>query len=85
MKLHIGVDDESGLDHSIETTSANVHDLTPSDKLLHGEEARVWADAGYQGIEKRQAHHDRKVAWRVCSLASTVWSTGSQFTAASFR
>ncbi|TGG90913.1 MAG: IS5 family transposase [Aphanocapsa feldmannii 277cV] len=65
MKLHIGVDDESGLAHSIETTSANVHDLTPSDKLLHGEEARVWADAGYQRIEKRQAHHDRKVAWHI--------------------
>ena len=39
MKLHIGVDDQSGLVHSMETTSANVHDLSPSEKLLHGEEA----------------------------------------------
>ena len=65
MKLHIGVDDQSGLAHSLETTSANAHDLIPSDRLLHGEEARVWGDVGYQGIEKRQAHRDRKVAWHI--------------------
>ena len=63
MKLHIGVDDQSGLVHSMETTSANVHDLSPSEKLLHGEEAYVWGDAGYQGIEKREGHQDRKVTW----------------------
>ena len=28
MKLHVGVDDQSGLVHSLATTSANVHDLT---------------------------------------------------------
>lgn len=55
MKLHIGVDEESGMVHSMETTSANVHDLTPSEKLLHGEEVRVWRDAGYGGIEKRKS------------------------------
>ena len=36
MKLHVGVDEESGLIHSMESTSANLHDLTPSAKLLHG-------------------------------------------------
>lgn len=41
MKLHIGVDEESGMVHSMETISANVHDLTPSEKLLHGEEMPV--------------------------------------------
>jgi len=30
MKVHIGVDAESGLIHSVETTAANVHDLTPA-------------------------------------------------------
>ncbi|MFM9100708.1 MAG: IS5 family transposase, partial [Cyanobium sp.] len=38
MKVHIGVDSESGLIHSVETTAANVHDLTPAAELLHGEE-----------------------------------------------
>ena len=63
MKLHSGVDEESGMVHSMETTSANVHDLTPSEKLLHGEEVRVWGDAGYGGIEKREERQDRHVTW----------------------
>jgi IS5 family transposase len=50
MKVHIGVDSESGLIHSVETTAANVHDLTPAGVLLHGEETVVYADAGYQRI-----------------------------------
>jgi IS5 family transposase len=55
MKVHIGVDKDNGLIHSIETTSANVHDLTPAADLLHGQETVVYADSGYQGSrsEKR--------------------------------
>jgi IS5 family transposase len=53
MKDHIGVDSQSGLIHPVETTAANVHDLTPASDLLHGEETVFYADAGYQGIEKR--------------------------------
>ena len=51
--MHIGVDKDNGLIHSIETTSANVHELTPAAELLHGEGTVVYADSGYQGIEKR--------------------------------
>lgn len=65
MKMHIGVDDALGLIHSVSTTSANAHDITESAALLHGEEERVWADAGYQGVEKRNEHKDRKVDWWV--------------------
>ena len=65
MKLHVGVDGQSGLVHSLATTSANVHDLTASEQLLHGGEARTWGDAGSRGMEKREAHKDRQVAWRV--------------------
>jgi IS5 family transposase len=35
MKVHIGVDAESGLIHSVQTTAANVHDLTAAAELLH--------------------------------------------------
>jgi IS5 family transposase len=65
MKMHIAVDDAIGLIHSIETTSANEHDITQVDKLLHGKEKRVWGDAGYTGIEKREEHEKRKVNWFV--------------------
>ena len=53
MKVHIGVDKDSGLIHSVVATAANVHDLTPSSELLPGEEEVVYGAAGYQGIAKR--------------------------------
>jgi IS5 family transposase len=65
MKVHIGVDAASGLIHSVETTAANVHDLTPAAKLLHGEETVVYADAGYQGIDKRPEMKGKKIQFRV--------------------
>lgn len=63
MKLHIGVDEALGLIHSLETTPANASDINHAHQLLHGEEERVWADAGYTGIEKREEHQG--VDWLV--------------------
>jgi IS5 family transposase len=65
MKVHVGVDKDNGLIHSIETTSANVHDLTPAAELLHGKETVVYADAGYQGIEKREEMQGKAIGFRV--------------------
>lgn len=48
MKAHIGVDEKSGLVHSVLGTAANVADVTQFGKLLHGEESTVSADAGYR-------------------------------------
>ena len=53
MKAHIGVDAESGLVHTVIGTAANVNDVTQGHGLLHGGEAQVFADAGYQGADKR--------------------------------
>jgi IS5 family transposase len=65
MKVHIGVDQDNGLIHSVETTAANVHDLTPAAELLHGDETVVYADAGYQGIEKREEMQGKGIGFRV--------------------
>ena len=46
MKVNVGVDSETGVVHSVSTTSANVHDVTEAHRLLHGGEKRVWGDAG---------------------------------------
>jgi transposase, IS5 family len=54
MKAHIGVDAESGLVHTIIGTAANVNDVTQGHGLLHGDETVVFADAGYQGADKRE-------------------------------
>jgi len=45
-KIHIGVEKDTGLIHSVVTTAANVHDLTQACKLLHGDEEVVYGDAG---------------------------------------
>jgi IS5 family transposase len=65
MKVHLGMDKDSGLIHSVVTTSANVHDLTPAAELLHGDEEVVYADAGYQGITKRREMAGKTTAFRV--------------------
>ncbi len=61
MKMHVAVDDAFGLIHRISTTPANVHDITQAGDLLHGKEKRVWGDAGYGGLEKRDEHKERAV------------------------
>ena len=53
MKAHIGVDADSGLVHTVRGTAGNVADVVEANTLLHGQETQVWADAGYQGADKR--------------------------------
>ena len=65
MKVHIGVDSETGLVHSLSTTAANVHDVTETHNLLHGGERVVWCDAGYQGVHKRRENLGREIDWQV--------------------
>ena len=65
MKVHFGVDKDSGLIHSVENTSVNVHDITRAAQLLHGVEEVVYGDAGYQGIEKRPEISDKRITFRV--------------------
>lgn len=47
MKLHIGVDSQTGLAHSAVVTSANVHDKHPLPDLLHGTEKQLHGDSAY--------------------------------------
>lgn len=53
-KAHIGVDRDSGLVHTVKATAANVHDVSMTPELLHGEEETVNGDSGYVGAEKRE-------------------------------
>ena len=65
MKVHIGVDSQTGVVHSMTTTSANVHDLTELPRLLHGGESQVWGDARYQGVDKRPGNRGLDVEWQL--------------------
>ena len=64
MKAHIGVDADSGLVHTVRSTAGHVHDINEGNSLLHGQEQVVFADAGYQGIEKR-ADATLKARWHI--------------------
>jgi IS5 family transposase len=54
MKAHIGMGTDSGLAHTVVSSSANVSDISQTAKLLHGQEEKVWTDAGYVAVEKRE-------------------------------
>jgi IS5 family transposase len=64
MKAHIGVDAESGLVHTVRGTAGHVNDVVEANSLLHGEETIVFADAGYQGAQKRPDAR-QGVTWHV--------------------
>ena len=53
-KGHIAVDRDTGLVKKIETTAANVHDVTQVAGLMDGTEEEFYGDSGYLGAEKRE-------------------------------
>ena len=65
MKCHIGIDADSGLVHTVVGTAANVNDVTQAGALVHGEETDVFADAGYQGVTKREEVQGIEANWHV--------------------
>jgi len=70
MKAHIGADLSSGLVHTVIGTAANVNDVTVGNALLHGEETEVFADAGYQGADKRAGGDGKAAQWHVAMKPS---------------
>ena len=70
MKAHIGVDESTGLVHTVKSTAANVADVTQVDALLHGKEREVYADAGYIGADKRARKRGRR--WYIAAKRGKV-------------
>ncbi|MDE7299265.1 MAG: IS5 family transposase [Lachnospiraceae bacterium] len=54
MKVHSGVDAGSGYVHTITGTSANVHDIEETAKLIRKEDEVVYGDSGYSGADRRE-------------------------------
>jgi IS5 family transposase len=52
MKVHVGVDAQSKVIHSVVTTPANTADCKVLGQLLHGEERRVYGDQAYKSQTK---------------------------------
>ena len=55
MKAHVGVDAGNGIVHSLETTTAKVHDSRVWNELLHGGETSIRADKAYVSAEREEA------------------------------
>ncbi len=70
MKAHVGACSKSGLVHTLETSTASVHDSQKADELLHGQEKERYGDKAYADEGKRQEHSQRGVKWRVTIKAS---------------
>lgn len=76
-KAHIGVDEDTGLIHTLETTAGNVSDVSMTPKLMTGYEEELVGDAGYLGAQKREDalirnNYNKKIKYRVCRRPSTV-------------
>ena len=69
MNCHMGVDAGTGYIHSITATSANVHDISETAKLIRPDDEVVYGDSGYLGIEKRPEiagdEHKSKIVYRI--------------------
>ena len=60
-KGHIGVDVDTNIIHSVEFTSANVHDTDKFDDLLTGSERRVLADKGYANKQRKKSLQEQGI------------------------
>ena len=78
MKAHIGVDEQSGLVHTVVSTAANVSDISQTANLLHGDEEVIGADAGYVGVAKREDVKDSlgeklpSMKWRIAKRRKPI-------------
>ena len=69
MTAHIAVDADSGVTHSLETSTAKLHDSQVWDELLHGKEKSDWADKGYVSAEREAAFGGLGKFWGVMRKA----------------
>lgn len=53
MKAHVGVYADSGTVHSLEATTAKIHENRIWDELLHGDKTSVWADKRYVSAKRK--------------------------------
>lgn len=72
MKVHIGVDVDSGLVHGVVGTSANVPDVSQAHALLHAHEQEAFGDAGYIVVDKRDEMKRKSVKWRVAAKRGKI-------------
>lgn len=71
MKAHIGVDDISGLIHTLICTTAKVGDAATVEELWHGKEKRKFGDKGYYHQEKKRNARRDGIFWGILDRGTT--------------
>lgn len=76
-KGHIAVDRDTGLVRKIETTAANVHDVTQVAGLMDGTEEELYGDSGYLSAEKREEailtnDQGKEIQYIICARPSSL-------------
>jgi IS5 family transposase len=66
MKLHAGMDMDSGIAHSITFTAANVADVSETENLIHGDEVLVVGDKGYVSAALKEKYAAEGIDYAVC-------------------
>jgi len=69
MKSHIGVDVHSALVHTMEATTAKVHDKAKLGDLQHGEEKSLFGDKGYYDEGLKRTHRASGLFWGILDRA----------------
>lgn len=75
-KAHIGTDKDSGCVHSVEFTSANVHDSQVLEELEHWNEKELYWDSAYHSEKQLRNHLNKWVLFSVC----VKWSRNKSLT-----
>ena len=65
MKVHIGVDTDSGLVHTVRGTAANVADVNVLGELLHGGEESLHGDSAYHSKQLKAQAQASGIAFNV--------------------
>lgn len=65
MKLHCGVDADSGLIHHMETTTAKTHDKVMMNELFYGKEKRKFGDKGYYSEADKRSARANGIFWGI--------------------
>jgi len=69
MKMHIGVDNQKGLVHTLKTTTAKIHDRDEFYNLLHGDEKIILGDKGYYNEKDKKHCRSQDIFWGILDKA----------------
>jgi len=65
MKAHIGTDTDTGVIHSLQTSTAKVHDKDKFDELMHGREKAKFGDKGYYDEDLKKTARENGIYWGI--------------------